>query len=86
VYYELVPGEAAGDLDRPGDASEPLVVRVHARQETSCANATAPTSLATVYASDPRLQQFVDKFRSSQKYSPEYGAECTGGAGTPLQR
>jgi hypothetical protein len=35
--------------------------------------------------SDPRLQQFVDKFRSSQRYSPEYGAECTGGVGTPLQ-
>lgn len=36
--------------------------------------------------SDPRLQQFVDKFRSSPHYSPEYGAECTGGVGTPLQR
>ncbi len=35
---------------------------------------------------DPRLQQFVDKFRASQQYSPEYGGECTGGVGTPLQR
>ncbi len=35
---------------------------------------------------DPRLQQFVSKFRVSQKYSPEYGAPCTGGVGTPLQR
>jgi hypothetical protein len=37
-------------------------------------------------ASDPRLQQFVDKFRVSQQYSPEYGAPCTGGVGTPLQQ
>jgi hypothetical protein len=35
--------------------------------------------------SDPRLQQFVDKFRASPKYSPEYGGACTGGLGTPLQ-
>lgn len=35
---------------------------------------------------DPRLQQFVDKFRVSQRYSPEYGAPCTGGVGTPLQQ
>jgi hypothetical protein len=35
---------------------------------------------------DPRLQQFVDKFRVSPQYSPEYGAPCTGGVGTPLQR
>ena len=34
---------------------------------------------------DPRLQEFVTKFRVSQKYSPEYGATCTGGTGTPLQ-
>jgi hypothetical protein len=36
-------------------------------------------------ASDPRLQQFVDKFRYSQQYSPEYGGPCTGGVGTPLK-
>jgi hypothetical protein len=36
--------------------------------------------------SDPRLQQFVDKFRVSQQYTPEYGAPCTGGVGTPLQQ
>lgn len=35
--------------------------------------------------SDPRLQQFIDKFRVSQQYTPEYGAPCTGGVGTPLQ-
>jgi hypothetical protein len=35
---------------------------------------------------DPRLQQFVNKFRVSQQYSPEYGAPCTGGVGTPLQQ
>ncbi len=35
---------------------------------------------------DPRLQQFVDKFRASQKYTPEYGSPCTGGTGTPLQQ
>jgi hypothetical protein len=34
---------------------------------------------------DPRLQQFIDKFRVSQQYTPEYGAPCTGGLGTPLQ-
>ena len=36
--------------------------------------------------SDPRLQQFVNKFRVSQQYTPEYGAPCTGGIGTPLQQ
>ena len=35
---------------------------------------------------DPRLQQFVDKFRVSQKYTPEYGSPCTGGTGSPLQQ
>jgi hypothetical protein len=35
--------------------------------------------------SDPRLQQFVGKFRASPQYTPEYGAPCTGGVGTPLQ-
>jgi hypothetical protein len=34
---------------------------------------------------DPRLQQFVNEFRASPKYTPEYGGECTGGVGTPLQ-
>jgi hypothetical protein len=34
---------------------------------------------------DARLQQFVNKFRASQKYSPEYGGSCTGGVGAPLQ-
>lgn len=34
---------------------------------------------------DPRLQQFVNKFRASPTYSPEYGGACTGGIGTPLQ-
>jgi hypothetical protein len=33
---------------------------------------------------DPRLQEFVSKFRVSQQYSPEYGGPCTGGTGTPL--
>jgi hypothetical protein len=35
---------------------------------------------------DPRLQQFVNKFRASPKYTPEYGGACTGGVGTPLQK
>ena len=35
--------------------------------------------------SDPRLQQFVNTFRVSQKYTPEYGGPCTGGLGTPLR-
>ena len=34
---------------------------------------------------DPRLQQFVDMFRASPRYAPEYGSPCTGGVGTPLQ-
>lgn len=34
---------------------------------------------------DPRLQQFVNTFRVSPKYTPEYGGPCTGGLGTPLQ-
>ena len=29
-------------------------------------------------ASDPRLQQFIDTFRHSQKYSPEYGSPVDG--------
>ena len=36
--------------------------------------------------SDPRLQQFVNKFRASSAYTPEYGGACTGGVGTPLQK
>jgi hypothetical protein len=35
---------------------------------------------------DPRLQQFVNKFRASSAYTPEYGGACTGGVGTPLQK
>jgi hypothetical protein len=35
--------------------------------------------------SDPRLQQFIDKFRASPTFTPEYGGECTGGVGTPEQ-
>jgi hypothetical protein len=35
---------------------------------------------------DPRLQQFVNTFRASPKYTPEYGGACTGGLGTPLQK
>lgn len=33
---------------------------------------------------DPRLQKFVNTFRVSPRYTPEYGAPCTGGVGTPL--
>ena len=35
---------------------------------------------------DPRLQQFVNRFRASPAYTPEYGGACTGGVGTPLPR
>ena len=35
---------------------------------------------------DPRLQQFVNKFRASPTYTPEYGGACTGGVGTPLRK
>jgi hypothetical protein len=34
---------------------------------------------------DPRLQQFVGKFRASPAFTPEYGGQCTGGVGTPQQ-
>lgn len=34
---------------------------------------------------DPRLQSFVDTFRFSHTYSPEYPGECTGGVGTPAE-
>jgi hypothetical protein len=40
--------------------------------------------LAVTSTSDPRLQQFVNTFRDSKTYTPEYGGECTGGLGTPL--
>jgi hypothetical protein len=40
--------------------------------------------LALTSPSDPRLQQFVNTFRVSATYSPEYGGPCTGGLGTPL--
>ena len=36
--------------------------------------------------SDPRLQRFIDTFRASRAYTPEFGAPCTGGLGTPLHR
>jgi hypothetical protein len=35
---------------------------------------------------DPRLQQFVSRFRVSQQFTPEFGGPCTGGVGTPLQQ
>jgi len=35
---------------------------------------------------DPRLQEFVNKFRASKAYTPEYGGPCTGGVGTPLEK
>lgn len=37
-------------------------------------------------ATDPRLQEFVSKFRVSRTYTPEYGGPCTGGIGTPLEK
>jgi PPOX class probable F420-dependent enzyme len=53
VYYELVPGEAAADQDMPADSASALVIRVAIRQETGCADATAPTSLATLSVAEP---------------------------------
>jgi hypothetical protein len=35
---------------------------------------------------DPRLQEFVSKFRVSKSYTPEYGGPCTGGIGTPMEK
>jgi hypothetical protein len=34
-------------------------------------------------ATDPRMQKFVDTFRVNATYTPEYGAACNGGVGTP---
>jgi PPOX class probable F420-dependent enzyme len=48
VYYELVPAEAPGDKDSTADVPASPIIRVHIRQETRCADATTPTSLATV--------------------------------------
>jgi hypothetical protein len=42
-----------------------------------------PTTPRLTSPADPRLQQFVDKFRVFSQYTPEHGAECTGGTGTP---
>jgi len=33
-----------------------------------------------------KKRQFVNKFRASPTYTPEYGGACTGGVGTPLQK
>jgi hypothetical protein len=49
----------------PGQ-SEPVVISSWAHQ----------LRLDSVH--DPRLQRYVDTFRVSQKYSPEYGPTCTG--------
>jgi hypothetical protein len=38
--------------------------------------------LRVVSPTDPRLQRFVNTFRASPTYTPEYGGECTGGVGT----
>jgi len=32
---------------------------------------------------DPRMQKFVDTFRANPTFTPEYGAACSGGVGTP---
>lgn len=50
VYYELAAVEEGGDEDAPADAPAPVSIRLHIRQEASCADASAPTSLATVPA------------------------------------
>ena len=34
---------------------------------------------------DPRLQ-FVNMFRASPKYTPEYDGGCAGGIGTPVRK
>ena len=49
AHYELVAGEPAGNEDRPADASASLIIRVRTTQAAGCADATRPTSLATVY-------------------------------------
>ncbi|MEU8194718.1 DUF3105 domain-containing protein [Microbispora amethystogenes] len=33
-------------------------------------------------AEDPRLPEFVKKYKQNPTYTPEYGASCTGGVGT----
>jgi hypothetical protein len=73
----LSPGGVSGsryvDLTPYPGLSAPVVVTSWGFQ----LRLTSPT--------DPRLQEFVSKFRVSQQYTPEYGAACTGGTGTPLK-
>jgi hypothetical protein len=73
----LSPGGASGsryvDLTPYPGLSAPIVVSSWGFQM----RLTSPA--------DPRLQEFVSTFRASQKYTPEYGAACTGGTGIPLE-
>jgi hypothetical protein len=66
-----VPGSRYMDLTPYPGLPSPIVVSAWGFQ------------LRLTSPADPRLQQFVDKFRVSPRYTPEYGAECTGGIGTP---
>jgi multidrug efflux pump subunit AcrA (membrane-fusion protein) len=34
-------------------------------------------------AADPRIAKFIDTFRASRTYSPEYGGQCNNGIGKP---
>jgi len=55
------------------------------RQVGVLATCDCPVQLQVSSPSDPRLQQFIDKFRASPTFTPEYGGECTGGVGNPEQ-
>lgn len=37
-------------------------------------------------AEDPRLPEFVKKYKQNPTYTPEYGASCTGGVGTTSEQ
>jgi hypothetical protein len=66
-----IPGSRYMDLTPYPGLPAPIVVSAWGHQ------------LRLTSPADPRLQQFVDKFRVSPQYTPEYGAQCTGGVGTP---
>jgi hypothetical protein len=64
-------GERYMDLTPFSNLGSPIVMTAWGHQ----LKLTSPT--------DPRMQKFVDTFRVNPTYTPEYGAACNGGVGTP---
>jgi hypothetical protein len=70
----VIPGTGSRYMDvTPFDGmTSPIVISAWGNQ------------LRVTSPSDPRLQRFVNHFRHNPRYTPEYGAPCTGGLGAPL--